>query len=435
MSSRVRPGLGATARLLCAALLVLGAGVLLAQESGLTLQLEDEIARQEEILRQQQAEEERLARELAATTEEIQARAAERDRLSNRLTELRQEQEVLRREIAGLESELDVTRDEIAGLKVQLEHLQDRAQALLVSLHRQRAGRYARVLAQSETFHELQVRNYYLSLLTRQDADLVTELNDAVRALSEAQDRLSDQIRRLSAKQDELAANEQSLEAARAELDRVIAELQETQEGQEALKLSAVQAQNELARTIATLQQRREAEIERLRQEALDRRRQAEAAVEERERRRLEGEADAAERAADELAAPLPPPAESGFIYPVAEPRLVFNFGEEGTFVVLQAPGPGVEVVAVMSGRVANRPSYTANSGYVVMIEHGNGLITVYQNLTDPLVTIGDQVAQGDVIGHLGGSSLYRPDWLHFHVGVLDGGRIRYVDPANQLGF
>ena len=51
--------------------------------------------------------------------------------------------------------------------------LKVRIQALLVNLHRQRANRFGQVLARANSFHELQVRNYYLSLLAEQDVEVV----------------------------------------------------------------------------------------------------------------------------------------------------------------------------------------------------------------------------------------------------------------------
>jgi murein DD-endopeptidase MepM/ murein hydrolase activator NlpD len=415
---------------------VLFAPFALAQlESELTRQLDAEIAQTQRIIEAQRAEQARLERELENLTGEIRAQVAERERISGQLATLRQEQAQLRAEITSLNAQLDATRSEIADQNAKLGELRLRVQGLLLNLDRQRAGRYARLLAESETFHQLEVKHYYLSLLTQQDVALIDELNRTVEALRLAQEQLSAQLRELDAKEAELAANEQQLESAQAELNRVIRELEASREGQNALRLEVIHSQNQLSQQLANLAARRQAEVERLRQEALELRRRAEAAVLERERSRLQREAEETEARAEALATPLPPPREANFVYPLANPSLAFPYGQQGTFVGLQAPQAGAEVRAAMSG-VVPALYYTANSGYVVMILHSDNVVTAYENLQAPTVRVGDRVSQGQVIGRLGGSSLIPANILYFHVGVLDAsGRPRYVDPAQHLGF
>lgn len=79
------------------------------------------------------------------------------------------------------------------------------------------------------------------------------------------------------------------------------------------------------------------------------------------------------------------------------------------------------EVVASLSGTVkeiSNSDIY----GKVVFIEHDNGLVTEYWSLSEVNVEIGDEVAQGDVIGISGESSYDLGSENHVHFRILVDG-------------
>lgn len=76
----------------------------------------------------------------------------------------------------------------------------------------------------------------------------------------------------------------------------------------------------------------------------------------------------------------------------------------------------------------ANSPVAAANNGSVifaqkngiygnmVVIEHGQGLASLYGHLSDILVTNGQEVIKGDIIGHTGTTGLAGGDHLHFSI-------------------
>lgn len=80
------------------------------------------------------------------------------------------------------------------------------------------------------------------------------------------------------------------------------------------------------------------------------------------------------------------------------------------------------DVLAALSGKVtvANQ---TPTNGYEVQIEHPNGLVTVYQSLTDLKVQVGDEVEQGDKIAAAGQSSLETNEGVHVHFEVRSNGQ------------
>lgn len=427
-------------RVLLMLLVVLGF-IAHAQESDTTRRLEQDIEAYERLLEERRQEQARLEAEITETAALLNARIAERDRVSQNLFELQEERAAIQAELVSVNERLEETRAQIETLNARLGVLRERLQGLLVNLYKQRSSRYARVLSQAESFHELRVKNYYLSLLTAQDVALVDELNATVARLSEAQATLSAQIAELQATEAELQANEVRLEATRGELDALITELQATREGQSALRLAAIETQEDLSNTIAGTRSQLEREVTRLRDEAERARERAEAAVEARERERLQRQVDNLRQRADNLqetAAPPRPtaPPEDGFAHPFPNPQLTTAYNEEGTYVALRAESPGAAVRAVMSGVVQGAQFFQANTGYIVIIAHGSDLLTVYQNLQRPTVEVGDSVSQGDIIGYLGGGTLPPDDTLYFYVGIPQGGGApRWIDPAPRLGF
>ncbi|MFA5450136.1 MAG: M23 family metallopeptidase, partial [Clostridia bacterium] len=91
----------------------------------------------------------------------------------------------------------------------------------------------------------------------------------------------------------------------------------------------------------------------------------------------------------------------------------------------------GAAVVAAYAGTVKS-VDYDPLYGNVVTIDHGEGLVTSYGSLNEPLVTVGQEVKAGDQIGGMSISAsnemLLGPH-VHFSV-FLDG---EVVSPYDYL--
>jgi len=107
----------------------------------------------------------------------------------------------------------------------------------------------------------------------------------------------------------------------------------------------------------------------------------------------------------------------------------VFNGSVESTHQGLdfRVPG-GTSVAAVNSGRVIlARPLFF--EGNCVVIDHGQGLLTLYLHLSKFLIKEGDDVKKGQAIGLSGGTG--RATGPHLHLAVRWQGV--YLDPAVLL--
>ena len=424
------------ARFLLAALLLFvppapNAGVVLAQVDTSTRDaLEADIDRYEALLEERRDEVDSIEAALGDTQSRLTARIAERDRIASELQRVQQERDVLLAEIAALEEQRARTEQEIQASEAELDELKRQIQQLLINLYRQRSSRFARAVSQAQSFHDLQVRDYYLSRLADQDVSLVNDLDVLLGELAELQLDLSQQIEAQSLKEEELSAAEVRLEASRAELQAVINDLDATRQGQMAQRMALLEAQSALERTLDDLEGQLVAEIRRLEEEERRLRDRAQAETFLEQRQDLLRQADEARARIDNLTTPVEPSA-SGFLRPV-NGSVASRFGENGfSFVAFRADSDNSAVRSVQGGVVVQAQSLGANDGHMVAVNHGSDRITVYINLRPPVVRVGDRVERGQVLGYLGGSSLIPSDILRLYLRVASG---VYVDPVANLG-
>ena len=89
----------------------------------------------------------------------------------------------------------------------------------------------------------------------------------------------------------------------------------------------------------------------------------------------------------------------------------------------------GSSVLAVADGTVA-ASTYDMVYGNQITIQHADGMLTTYSHLSERLVSEGDSVRQGQIIGRSGATG-----WVtgpHLHLDVQVNGE--YVDPPEALG-
>jgi len=385
--------------------------------------LEAEAARAKALEQEAQARIQRLNQALARLSKRVADLLQEKARLEKEIARLEGERMALRQEIARLEEAVRETEARIAKLEKDLAALKERLQALMRSLHRERAGRYLPLL-RAQSFTDLAVRARWVGYISKQDADLVRQLQATLKALGEERERFKLLLQGLSEKERALAETQQKLEAERQNLLTTLASLRKEEEGKKALLRDALSERQRLQSALAQLQARVLAERQRLlllkRQEE-ERRRQEEA-------RRKQ---TALRPSPAQVVVPPPPlPATVGRLaFPVPGGRVVVPYGQEGPFQVIAGPVPGSPVQAAADGYVAG-VLYLPNLGYTVMLVHTETLSTVYTNLQEPLVAEGQKVSRGQLLGYTGGGLLIRPEELEFRVAARVGEETRFVDPA-----
>lgn len=127
-----------------------------------------------------------------------------------------------------------------------------------------------------------------------------------------------------------------------------------------------------------------------------------------------------------------PKKAIGSFIYPVSSARLSSGFGARwGTThkgIDLACPS-GTPIKASDGGTVVFSGWSTGGYGYMVEIDHGNGFKTIYGHNSKNAVSVGQKVAQGDIIGYVGNTGNSTGNHVHFEV-IKNG--VKY-NPLNYL--
>ena len=127
----------------------------------------------------------------------------------------------------------------------------------------------------------------------------------------------------------------------------------------------------------------------------------------------------------------------SGWIVPVSYKRVESPFGNRTSptagassyhqGVDLSADA-GTPIYASRGGTVS-AATFGSAAGYYVKINHGDGFSSIYMHMTNYVVSAGQSVSQGQVIGYVGKTGIATGNHLHF--GILYNGA--YVNPANYV--
>ena len=88
----------------------------------------------------------------------------------------------------------------------------------------------------------------------------------------------------------------------------------------------------------------------------------------------------------------------------------------------------GTAILASASGTVTTS-TYSNSAGNYIVIAHGNGMSTVYMHCSSLLVSVGDNVEQGEIIAKVGSTGYSNGNHLHF--GIINNGA--YVDPLGYI--
>lgn len=127
--------------------------------------------------------------------------------------------------------------------------------------------------------------------------------------------------------------------------------------------------------------------------------------------------AEAVRRAASDQVTAADKAALSGvdlFTLPVAPPPQVSGYDPENGHPGIDfAAEEGAEIYAVAGG-IVTAADYDVEKGNYVVLDHGGGLETEYQHMKSLLVSAGQSVVQGQVLGYVGSTGNSTGPHLHF---------------------
>ncbi len=318
--------------------------------------------------------EQRLNRE-AALKEELK-------QLENRIDELRIEQQRLAGEISDVEAEIEHAEEELAEAEEQLRYQEDLLKLRLRAIQQHGVISYIEVLFDSHSFPDFLTRLHNLSIIASNDIRLIEDIQKERDLIQSWRDELNQKRDNLEGMRSQVAANEAEL--ARAADDRVA--ILDDLEGEIALNMKAIQDLEEEAKELDVL-------IQQLIAEAAS------------QFSGLDGD----------LIWPIEPPTwiSSGYGWrrdPFSGAQAwhggvdVAPHGGAANYILAAAPGE-----VIFSG-------WNGGYGNCIMLDHGDGTVTLYAHMSSLLVHKGDVVSGGERIARAGTTGYSTGVHLHFEV-------------------
>lgn len=347
--------------------------------------------------------------------------------------------ELLNEEIAGLEEDIAAKEEE---LDVGIEQFRQRLRALYMAGN----DSLASVIAGSSDFYDMLARMEFVERVSKHDNDLIDSLNEQV---AELEAEKADLAEKLEAQEDKKVQEEQYYE----ELRETYNNHAETKKMQEDMIADYRNRADEIDEEQQQVEEELQAEIRRLQREAELKRQEEERKRKEEEERlrkieeqkRIEAEANGQEYVPQEItvdtSGTFTSYSETGFIWPVPTIRnMTDGYGnrwiveeQKNNFhkgIDITKPGcGGTPTVAAAGGTVIQAGDKGNGYGNCVIIDHGNGVSTLYAHHQSLAVSIGQTVKQGDTLGYIGHTGYAYGDHLHFEVRV-DG---QHTDPLNYV--
>lgn len=386
------------------------------------------------------------------------AEAASSSEIKKQINALKSEKKELQAEIDALREQFEANEDELLNMVAQKDAIDQEISLLsrqIMNINDQVAS-YAILIADQqealddaeEKLAELKVKNKervrameeegkltYWEVIFR--ANSFSDLLDRIDMVQEIAASDQKRIREMSEAADKVLEIRTSLETEKAGLEETRQELRQTQETLEEKRLEADELLRQLIATgeeFQALLDESEAEQEKLMQEI---------AKQEKELKKAQYEEWLATyvppttRPGNSTASSSQAPSSSGWISPLTSYRLTSPFGmrvhpilgyERMHSGVDMAAPAGTPIYAAKAGKVTVA-KWSDSAGNYVSINHGDGFSSIYMHMTHYIVSAGQYVSQGQVIGYVGNTGLSKGAHLHF--GISYNGT--YVNPMAYI--
>ena len=392
------------------------------------------------------AELEALQGEQDANWESIEEMVEQKENIDQQIGILYTEIENINTQIRSYTELIAANQEELDAAEAKLAELNEKNKERIQAMEEEGSVSYWSVLFKAKSFTDLIDRINMMQEIHLADQKRMNELSEAAVAVAEARAALETEKVALEESRAELKESQAILDEKRAEADELLNELNADKRELDALEADWEAEEAKIAAEIAAAEveytkalraeeeARRKAEEERKRKEEEERKKQE--AANKKPANGNSGSSGSGSSGSGNSGGSSFVSGES-WARPCSWRRLSSPYGyrihptlgyRKFHNGVDLANSQGTPIYAARSGKVTVS-TYSSSYGYYVTINHGDGFSSLYAHMTHDVVSVGQSVSKGQLIGYMGSTG--RSTGPHLHFSIFYNGSS--VNPMNYI--
>lgn len=368
-----------------------------------------------------------LNKKIQETKDNLNEVNSQKEESQNKVNNLSSQIDSYESQINSLKSEIETKTNEVNELQKKLDELEaerEKNQSLLderlVTLYESGEVSYLDMLLSSTDLTEFISSYYMIETLTAADKELIQNLENDKKEIADTQEKVNSSLNEIETKKSELETVQQQLSDAKDEEQTKVDKLTEQSHDLE----SDVEEYEKKMNELDAKEKAQEAALQKKYEEAKKKA----------EQNASSGSSSSGSGSSSAAGSTV---SSKGFIRPVKTGSITATmYYSSGKYhgAVDFGVSVGTPVYAAADGIVVTSTWGGSDSyGYYIKIKHYNGLYTLYAHGSSLVVSVGQEVKQGQLIMYSGNTGNSTGPHLHFEVRVSPGGYSNRVNPLNYL--
>ena len=355
-----------------------------------------------------QSEIDTIRQSYQATTDQIQDLVNQKNAVDQEIALLHEQILNINQQVIAYGQLIADSQDELEDSQTRLDELNEKHKLRIRAMEEAGTVSYWQVLFRSNSFTDFLDRMTLMEEIAASDQRRLDEIQQVATEVSSTQAQMQQELRELDEAQTQLTESESLLAEKRTESDELLRSLAAQQEEFLLLLDDSEAKQDALMKEIAQKQK----EL---------------------------SNAEYEEKLAKLALQGQNPPSSATWITPVSGYTITSAFGMRVHPVykyqlmhngIDMACPQGTPIYATRAGTVTTASYQAGGAGYYVSINHGDGFGSIYMHMTNYVVSKGQTVTAGQLIGYVGSTGVSTGPHLHF--GVSYAGT--YVNPMAYIG-
>lgn len=394
----------------------------------------EEVEQQKEEAQQGQAEAKANAEKYQKKVDKLTATVNELDK---QVTDISTQIVQKKQEADDLQTEIDETQTKLAEAQVSEDNQYVAMKKRIQYLYEEGDVEYIDALMSSASFEDSLNKSEYVDQLSSYDQKQLDKLVKTKNDIAEYEQTLKDDLADVEKVQADLEQKQSDLDAVISQKNEEINKYSGDAAMQQALAEEYARQESELDDKLAEIARQEAARLE-------EERKQEELRKQQEQQEDNNGGADDTDNSGSDDNSGGDDSNNTGgsstgtgrFIWPVSGPITDYFGPRESPTAGASSNHMGIDIgcsygvpIAAADSGVVTVAEWGESGGNYVMIDHGNGFVTMYLHNSSLAVSVGDVVSQGQTIAYAGSTGYSTGTHCHFSV-FLNGS---YVNPLDYL--